>query len=305
MVHAAENSAPLSQVLAALLDAPALEAILRGALAEDLGPRGDITTQCLWPQPRRLKGQVAFREPGVLCGGALLPRLIAVVGGGVGYRVCATDGDALAAGSVVAQLEGDGAAIVALERTALNFIGFLSGIATATAAHVAAVAGTGAQIVDTRKTVPGMRLLSKYAVRCGGGVMHRLGLHDAMLIKDNHAAGLTSAAFAQECGAAAGRARPLGVKFVEVEADTLEQVAALLALPAGTLDILLLDNMSLAQLAEAKRLRDYTRPGVLLEASGGVTLSTVAQIAHTGIDRIAVGAITHSVRSIDIGLDVR
>jgi nicotinate-nucleotide pyrophosphorylase (carboxylating) len=191
--------------------------------------------------------------------------------------------------------------LLAMERTALNFLQRLSGVATMTARFVDEVAGTRALILDTRKTTPGWRALEKYAVRCGGGTNHRIGLHDAVLIKDNHLAWLAEGG--DPIGRAVGLARagaPEGTKFIEVEVDTLEQLDR--ALEVGP-DIILVDNLGPEKLAEAVRRRDAKAPGVLLEASGGVNLSTVGAIARSGVDRISVGALTHSAPALDIGLD--
>ena len=191
--------------------------------------------------------------------------------------------------------------LLAMERTALNFLQRLSGIATMTAQFVTRVAGTKAVILDTRKTTPGWRALEKYAVRCGGGTNHRAGLYDAVLIKDNHLAWLAEGG--DPIGQAVKLARegaPKGTKFIEVEVDTLEQFDR--ALEVGP-DIILIDNLGPEKLAEAVRRRDERAPGILLEASGGVTLATVRALAETGVDRISVGALTHSAPALDIGLD--
>jgi nicotinate-nucleotide pyrophosphorylase (carboxylating) len=191
--------------------------------------------------------------------------------------------------------------LLMMERTALNFLQRLSGIATLTARFVAEVAGTKAVILDTRKTTPGWRALEKYAVRCGGGTNHRFGLYDAVLIKDNHLAWLAEGGDPIGRAVAAARAgAPKGNKFIEVEVDTLEQLDR--ALEVGP-DIILVDNLGPEKLAEAVRRRDAKAPGILLEASGGVTLETVRGLALTGVDRISVGALTHSAPALDIGLD--
>jgi nicotinate-nucleotide pyrophosphorylase (carboxylating) len=221
------------------------------------------------------------------------------------------DGAAVAAGTHLATIRGRARTLLTAERTLLNFLGHLSGVATLTAEYVAAVAGTRARIYDTRKTTPGWRRLEKYAVRCGGGHNHRTGLFDAILIKDNHLAWgqhaggghfspaeavLRARAFCQDT--AAGDPRPS--LLVEVEVDSLAQLDEVL--PVGP-DIVLLDNMSVEQLSAAVRRRDTLGAAVELEASGGVTLATVRQIAETGVDRISVGALTHSAVGLDVGLD--
>jgi nicotinate-nucleotide pyrophosphorylase (carboxylating) len=208
-------------------------------------------------------------------------------------RLLAEDGEVVATGAKLAWVEGNARALLSAERTALNLLGRLSGIATLTRAYVQAVAGAGARIVDTRKTTPGLRALEKYAVRCGGGVNHRFGLDDAILIKDNHVAACGSVGEAlRRATAAAGH-----LMKVEIEVDSLEQLDEALA---GAPDVIMLDNFSLADLAEAVR---RVAGRVTLEASGGVTLETVRAIAETGVDVISVGALTHSAGVLDIGLD--
>ncbi len=202
-------------------------------------------------------------------------------------------------GTGLATLEGPVRSLLAGERTALNFLGHLSGIATQTAAHVAAVAGTGAQVLDTRKTLPGWRRLAKYAVACGGGTNHRMGLFDAVLIKDNH---LASRGNSLDVASAVSAAR-VGVEpgiSVQVEVDTLEQLTNALD---ATPDMVLLDNMPPDQLARAVELRNRQAPGVLLEASGGITLDSLAEVAATGVDRVSMGRLTHSVSNWDVGFD--
>jgi nicotinate-nucleotide pyrophosphorylase (carboxylating) len=208
------------------------------------------------------------------------------------------DGAQVGRGTLLAVVAGPLRSILAAERTALNFLQRLSGIATLTRKFVAAAAGTRAKLLDTRKTTPGWRLLEKYAVRCGGGVNHRVGLYDGILIKDNHLAGLGGDV---RRAVEAARTHPGNEGIpVEVEVDTLDQLEVALAVRA---DIVLLDNMSLDQLRTAVARRDAIAPDVLLEASGGVNLNTVQEIAATGVDRISVGALTHSAVALDIGLD--
>jgi nicotinate-nucleotide pyrophosphorylase (carboxylating) len=218
------------------------------------------------------------------------------------WRPRLEDGDRLESGGVIAEIAGPARSILTLERTALNFLQRLSGVATLTSRFVAAVQGTSAAIFDTRKTTPGWRVLEKYAVRCGGGRNHRLGLHDAVLIKDNHLirlqAGGQSAPIA--AAVAAARAHAASASFIEIEVDSLEQLR--IALGCWP-DIVLVDNLGPEALAEAVRLRDVIAPGVELEASGGVSLETVGALARTGVDRISVGALTHSAPALDIALD--
>jgi nicotinate-nucleotide pyrophosphorylase (carboxylating) len=220
----------------------------------------------------------------------------------VSFRVLVPDGSRMEKGTKLATVRGKMRSILTAERTALNFLQRLSGVATQTAKYVEQVAGLPCKLLDTRKTTPGWRLLEKYAVRMGGGTNHRMGLHDGVLIKDNHLAGLQIADGRLQIETAVRRARERYGKSVpiEVEVDTLEQLDA--ALAAGP-DIVLLDNMGPDVLREAVKRRDRAAKGVLLEASGGVTLATLREIASTGVDRVSVGALTHSAVAMDIGLD--
>ena len=277
---------PLSDVL--------IDPVVRAALAEDLGRAGDITSQaCVDPQAR-LQVQFAVRQGGVISGLDCARLAMAAMDPALRFSAQRRDGDHVQPGEALARVAGNARAILAAERTALNLMGRLSGVATLTRAYVDAVSGTRAKIVDTRKTTPGLRMLEKYAVRCGGGVNHRFGLDDAILIKDNHVAA------AGGVGPALERARASAGHLVqvEVEVDSLVQLdEALRHAP----DVIMLDNFSLEDLAEAVR-RAAGR--VRLEASGGVTLATVRAIAETGVDVISVGALTHSAAVLDIGLDV-
>lgn len=260
------------------------------ALAEDIGG-GDLTA-LLTPAGRRAFGTVVSREDAVLAGQAWFDACFRHLDPLARIDWSANDGERIAAGQAVCEIQADTRALLTAERPALNFLQLLSGTATITALYVAAVAGTRAKIVDTRKTLPGLRLAQKYAVRCGGGTNHRLGLYDGILIKENHivAAGGVSAALKQ----AQAFARD-GV-FVQIEVENLEQLAE--ALDAGA-TMILLDNMDLAQMHQAVGL---TAGRAQLEASGGVKLETVRSIAETGIDRISVGSLTKDVRALDLSL---
>ncbi len=270
-----------------------VDPVIRAALAEDLGGAGDLTAQACVPADTRLAVVFAARRGGVVCGldcarlalAALDPKLV--------FEPLTRDGQIVAAGAELARASGAARAILTAERTALNLMGRLSGIATLTRDFVDAVAGTGASITDTRKTTPGLRALEKYAVRCGGGVNHRFGLDDAILIKDNHVAACGSV------GEAVRRAKTFAGHLVkvEVEVDSLVQLQEALAADP---DVIMLDNFTLADLREAVAI---TRGRVVLEASGGVSLETVRDIAETGVNVISVGALTHSARVLDIGLD--
>ena len=266
------------------------------ALREDIRS-GDATTTSVVPAETRSCAQMVTRETMVVAGIGFAIAAFQSLDPEVVFRDVVPDGARLMAGTSLMKVTGSSRGLLTAERTALNFVQRLSGVATATAAFVDAIAGTRARVLDTRKTTPGWRALEKYAVVCGGGVNHRHGLDDLILIKDNHLAALHGAS-PNPVAAAVARARAAFPYLkVEVEADTLEQVSH--ALSAGA-DIILLDNMSPVQLAAAVSL---CAGRAKTEASGGVRLETVRSIADTGVDFISVGAITHSVRAIDIGLD--
>src|SRR5690606_35692833 len=268
--------------------------IVRAALAEDLGRTGDITSAACIPADRRARAQLVARRDGRLAGLEAAEAAFRLMDGGIRFTAHRQDGEALRAGDALATVEGPARTILAAERVALNFVGRLSGIATLTAAYVAEVAHTRARICDTRKTTPGLRALEKYAVACGGGLNHRFGLDDAILIKDNHiavAGGVRPALRAAK--AAAGH-----LVKIEIEVDTLEQLAEVIEEGA---DVVMLDNMPPAMLAEAVAM---VGGRMRTEASGGVDLSTVRAIAETGVDAISVGALTHSAPVLDIGLDI-
>ena len=267
--------------------------IVRAALAEDLGRAGDLTSQACVPAEARLSVIWAARRPGVLAGLDCARLALAELAPEAGFIALADDGDTLSPGQVLARTEAPARAVLAAERTGLNLMGRLSGIATLTRAYVDAVAGTGVRITDTRKTTPGLRQLEKYAVRCGGGVNHRFGLDDAILIKDNHVAACGGVRPALE----RARATAGHLVKVEIEVDGLDQLAQ--ALPLSP-DVIMLDNFSLADLRKAVAM---TAGRVTLEASGGVDLTTVRAIAETGVQVISVGALTHSAPGLDIGLD--
>lgn len=293
-------SAPLRSALAAAgLDPGGVAAVIDTALAEDLRDGPDVTTTATVPAEQSSVAAITPRQPGVLAGGPVALAVFETVGagfGGVTGEILVPDGGTLVPGEAALLVRGRTAGLLTAERTALNLLTHLSGIATATRAWVDAVAGTGARIRDTRKTLPGLRALEKYAVRCGGGVNHRMSLGDAALIKDNHveAAGSVRAAIA------AVRSRNPSVAL-EVEVDTLDQFEE--ALAAGA-DLVLLDNFSTADtLAAVVRARREPR-AVRLESSGGLTLARASEVAATGVDYLAVGALTHSAPALDLGLDL-
>lgn len=281
-----------------------LEDIVRRALEEDVGA-GDVTTACVIDRTLRARAKLVFSEHGIVAG---LPAAEAAfrlaserTGAELRFSSLVTDGDTLEAGSVAASVEGPARALLSAERVALNFVSLLSGIATLTALFVRAVEGTGARILDTRKTTPLLRSLEKYAVRAGGGLSHRMGLYDAILIKDNHlvVAGLSPAD-------AVRRARKNSTASVEIEVESAEE--ALDAARAGA-EVIMLDNFSShdAALAVGRVRAEFPREGEtspLLEISGGVTIDSVRAYAEAGADRISVGALTHSARALDISLDI-
>ena len=275
-------------------------ALIDLALDEDFGVGGDLTARVTIPDLARGGVYISARQSGVLAGLPVLALLAERWELGPGYLPLKADGDRVEPGDRVARIAGPMGSLLALERTALNFLQRLSGIATLTARFVERARGTDAVILDTRKTTPGWRSLEKYAVRCGGGRNHRMGLYDAVLIKDNHLAWLASGPDPIGRAIAAARAKTPAGTVVEIEVDTLDQLDRALACAP---DIILVDNLGPDGLAEAVRRRDTAAPGVLLEASGGVTLATVAALARTGVDRISIGALTHSAPALDLGLD--
>ena len=282
---AREGLAPLPDLMIAPL--------VRAALEEDLGRAGDITSSACIPEHERLKAAFVARKPGVVSGLACARLALASLDPEATFGLRAADGDAVAPGAVLAVIEGRARAVLSAERVALNLVSRLCGVATLTAAYVAKTEGTGARIIDTRKTTPLLRALEKYAVRCGGGANHRFGLDDAILIKDNHVAACGGV------GAALRRVREHAGHMVkiEVEVDSLDQLREALE---HRPDVIMLDNFALPDLEAAVAL---AAGRVVLEASGGVDLTTVAAIARTGVDYISVGALTHSAPILDIGLD--
>lgn len=268
-----------------------LDDLIRYALKEDIHT-GDLTTQACVPDQRPATARLVAKEPFVLAGLQVAARVFTLLDPAVGFEGLAADGTQLQAGAVIARISGDAASLLQAERVALNLLQRMCGVATLTASYVAAVSGTGARIVDTRKTTPGLRMLEKYAVRVGGGINHRTGLYDGILIKENHIAA------AGGISSAVSRARsyiPHTLK-IEVETETVEQVQE--ALSAGA-DIIMLDNMDCATMRACVELINGK---ALVEASGGVNLQTVRAIAETGVDIISVGALTHSPKAADISM---
>jgi nicotinate-nucleotide pyrophosphorylase (carboxylating) len=282
----------------------AIDTLVRMALHED-APWGDLTSQTLIPAEATVTAHLVAREPGVLCGEDLVTAAFTLTDPAITTSFHTNDGQTFAARTVLATIHGPARSILQAERIALNFAQRLSGIATLTAAYVAETTGTKARITDTRKTTPGLRLFERYAVRCGGGHNHRFSLSDAVMAKDNHLAIL-----AESAGSTASSSRTLTESLLaaraalphtthlEVEVDRLDQLDTVLA---AHVDTILLDNFSLADLRTAVQ---QIAGRSLVEASGGITLDCIRDIASTGVDLISVGALTHSVRSLDLGLDI-
>ena len=272
-----------------------IDPIIQIALAEDIGTAGDITSGLTVHQDTQARAEIAARKSGVVAGGAIAARVFATLDPTVTTEICIEDGEVVEPGSVVLRVSGSAQSLLTAERTALNFLGHLSGVATETRKLVEAVAHTQARICCTRKTTPGLRALEKYAVRCGGGFNHRFGLGDGLLIKDNHVV-------AAEGVAAAVRDAKSKVGHmvkVEVEVDRLDQITD--ALAAGA-DVIMLDNMDPATMAQAVK---QINGQAIVEASGSITLDTVAAVAESGVDVISVGWITHSAPCLDVGLDFK
>jgi nicotinate-nucleotide pyrophosphorylase (carboxylating) len=277
----------------------ALERLVRLALEED-APWGDLTSQMLIAASMRVTAQLVGREGGVLSGEDVFTAAMSLTDPAIRTRFALHDGQTFTGSAVLATVEGPARAILQAERVALNFVQRMSGIATLTAQYVSAIAGTRARVVDTRKTTPGLRLLERYAVLCGGGHNHRYSLSDAVLVKDNHLAILAANGIGDVTEALRSmRARLPHTTHVEVEVDRPDQIEAILRAGAGTI---LLDNFTTAQLAAAVA---QINGRALVEASGGITLARIREVADTGVDIISVGALTHGVRSLDLGLDIQ
>ena len=272
-----------------------IEDAVTRALAEDLGRAGDVTSIATVPEDTRAHAVMAARKPGVVAGLPLVEAAFRRLSPDIAIEPYSRDGTAISAGAKLMTIAGNARAILAAERTALNFIGHLSGIATATAAFVQKIAHTKARIICTRKTAPGLRALEKYAVRCGGGFNHRFGLDDALLIKDNHiavAGGIR--AVLTRAKAAIGH-----LVKIEIEVDSLDQLKEVL--DTGLADVVLIDNFELDAMRQAVAL---VAGRLVIEASGGITLVSAAAIAETGVDYLSSGSLTHSVQNLDIGLDI-
>jgi nicotinate-nucleotide pyrophosphorylase (carboxylating) len=274
---------------------PSTLALIRAAITEDIGS-GDVTSEYFIPSTSRSKANLVAREAGVLSGGEVTLAVFAEIDPSLEVRCLKRDGDSLTVGDTVMEISGSTRSLLSAERTALNFLQRLCGVATLARRYVEAVKPHAVKVLDTRKTTPGWRLLEKNAVRDGGGTNHRIGLYDQVMVKDNHLVASGSMEALQAAIDRVNQERP-AVK-VQLEADSLAQVKTFLDLRG--VDMILLDNMSPALLREAVRLNAGR---LFLEASGGITLSTIQDVAATGVDAISVGAITHSARALDLALD--
>jgi nicotinate-nucleotide pyrophosphorylase (carboxylating) len=333
------NALPLPELYKHLAGTGLVRRLLELARDEDLGPiespwrgkarvdphpsphevidhpwaSGDITTAACIEPNQMGEASLVTRQAGVIAGLETVGDLLELFAPGSGFEPSVSDGQKVLPGTLLGVLRGPLDEILELERTMLNLLSRLCGVATQTAVHLDAMHRGGAvsaRLYDTRKTTPGLRVLEKYAVRCGGGHSHRMGLYDAVLIKDNHIAGVSLEdlpRFVARAAAAARSAVERGGRrpdFVEVEVDSLEQLKGILTLPRGVVDIVLLDNMGPGPLREAVMMRDEANPALQVEASGGVTLGTIRHVAMTGVDRISVGALTHSAVALDLALDI-
>jgi nicotinate-nucleotide pyrophosphorylase (carboxylating) len=303
--HADINELELPELYNAIVEPDQLATLMHMALHEDLGtPPTDITSSLLDDPDYPRTAHLRTRNPCTLAGLAALPDMLDVLSPDASMAPAQSDGQHVPTDTILASITAPAWQLLAAERTFLNILCHLSGIATHTAAFVEQTRGTHARIFDTRKTTPGLRALEKYAVRCGGGCSHRVGLHEAIMLKDNHLQGRTATSLTQWINDTIPDARQRCLPtFVEVEVDTFEQLEALMMTKQGLIDIILLDNFTPEQLIVAVALRKDTRRTILFEASGGITLQNVATYARTGVERLAVGAITHSAPSADIGLD--
>lgn len=317
------NSLSLAELYTHLARTGLVRRLLEIARDEDLAPSGgfggawgalsgDVTgASCPFDGRERL-ALLRARSPGVACGLVVVPEVLSLVAPGCRFAPSKRDGTDMRAGETIGEIAGPIRQILVAERTILNLVGRLSGVATRTRRFLSAMGGefgsTATRLFDTRKTTPGLRMLEKYAVRCGGGYCHRIGLFDAALIKDNHLAHLKPEdlpAFIQSAAEAARRQAGGLLAFVEVEVDSLMQLDAVMTLEPGVVDVVLLDNMGVESLAQAVAIRDRRGPRPELEASGGITLESIADVARTGVDRISVGSLTHGAASIDVGLDIQ
>ncbi len=273
------------------------------AKEEDLGC-GDVTSEATIPEDQKGQAQICFRQPGIICGLPVAQAILTEYHPQLTLESNCTDGQSIDAGQNTGTISGPLRHMLSAERVVLNFLQHLSGIATQTEKYVEQTKGSKTQICDTRKTIPGWRQLEKYAVRCGGGTNHRMGLYDAGLIKDNHIAALNKETWSEGLAEAVNRLydNHPDLKFIEAEVDNLDQLSQILNFKH--IHIILLDNMNNEQIAKAVAMRNEMNPNILLEASGGITLNRIKEISAIGVDRISIGALTHHIESLDIGLDL-
>lgn len=276
--------------------------LIRIARDEDLGG-DDVTSRLLIAKDQTGAGKLILKQDGVCCGLPMIDLICLAYDPGLKANLEPLEGQWVMAGTVLGKIEGPLRSLLSAERVILNFIQRMSGVATRTREFVKKIEGTNAKIVDTRKTIPGFRTLDKYAVRVGGGTNHRMGLYDGLLVKDNHIAGIPIHQLAKRLGEIAKQSRiESPTRFIEIEVDTLEQLSEVLKV--WGVDVILLDNMDAPTLKKAAMMRDASGSKVQLEASGGVNMMTVREIAETGVDRISIGGLTHSVMALDISLDI-
>jgi len=302
------NSLTIAQFAGFLRQTGLPQRLIELARDEDLGGSlRDWTGEEMFAPSDTRRVLIRSRAAGIIAGVEFLPDLVAVFAqpGEIQCEAMVSDGDEIRVGTVIAELSGNARSIVRLERTMLNLLSRMSGIATRTSVFVELVSGTNAKICDTRKTTPGLRAFEKYSVRCGGGTTHRMGLYDAILIKDNHLDGIKDQDLATRIASLAYKRENKGTAlwFVQVEVDRLEQFAKVLEIKPGVVDMVLLDNMNPDKLAQAVRMRAGAGADLLLEASGGVSEDTARAIAESGVDRISIGGLTHQATSLDLGLD--
>ena len=299
---------PLAELSTQLLPTPHVVECIQTWFAEDGLDRGDVTSNSIVSPTDRVVASIVARETLIVSGLEPLARAFDTppLAGRVVLHADVAEGALAKPGTCIGRLEGGRRSVLAAERTILNLLGRLCGVATMSARFVKAIDEFPAVICDTRKTTPGLRLWEKYAVACGGVTLHRLGLHDAALYKDNHLVGIAASDLKEHLDKAIREARTTpDLSFVEVEVDTLEQLDAVLAIERGLVDIVLLDNMPSEQMAEAVQRRNLSGSNILLEASGGIDLDSASHAAASGVDRIAVGAVTRHASMVDIGLDIK
>lgn len=300
------NALTLDELFKVLVDGRVINHLLDVAVWEDLGEAGDITTKSIIEPKRSAQASIVARSPGVISGLPLVPHILKRFGiSAEAFSSAASDGKRCNDDEVIGVIDAPLAKILTVERTLLNVLGHLSGVTTMARRFVDAVAELDVQICETRKTTPGLRHLQKYAARCGGVTLHRIGLYDAALYKDNHLAHIRTEALGAQLTEAVMRLREQhDVRFIEIEVDTLEQFEQVIAMQRGMIDFVLLDNMPLEQMREAVALRNEHGSAIRLEASGRITLDRIRAVAESGVERISVGAMTHSPPVLDLGLDI-